>query len=224
VERSARRRRSVQLVVGADGTVVVRAPLRLPLRDIEAFVRERAGWVQERLTALAAAPPRASHAFEDGEVLLVDGVDTPLQVVVAIGRPRPVVALAGDALRLGCAFGATAEQRRQWLAHWYHERTAERAAVLVAGWMDIMDVRPADLIVRDQKRRWGSCSPTNVIRLNWRLAMLPPKVFEYVVIHELAHIRYHNHSPAFWDEVERWLPGYRALKALLRDFERRIDW
>ena len=73
------------------------------------------------------------------------------------------------------------------------------------------------VLVRDQKRRWGSCSSDGSIRLNWRLVMLDPALIDYVVVHELAHLRVPNHSPRFWTEVERWIPDSRHRRRQLRE-------
>jgi predicted metal-dependent hydrolase len=204
--------------------VVVRAPVRMPFRDIDAFVQQRASWVRDRLATLAAAPPVPVRLFADGEHLLLDGERIPLEVVPEIGRQRARTWLDAGRLRLETPVDATPEQRRGGVERWYRARLVERATSVVRQWAEVMGVRPAGLIVRDLKRRWGSCSPTGVIRLNWRLAMMPAEVFEYVAVHELSHLRQRNHSPAFWAEVERWLPAHRERRAALRDFERRIDW
>jgi len=70
--------------------------------------------------------------------------------------------------------------------------------------------------IRGQRSRWGSCSPSGTISLNWRLAQLPPAVRDYVLIHELAHLRHLNHSARFWKEVARMCPGYTEARAWLR--------
>jgi hypothetical protein len=71
-------------------------------------------------------------------------------------------------------------------------------------------------MIRNQRRRWGSCSADGTLRFNWRLVMAPPAIIEYVVVHELAHLRVPNHSPAFWAEVARFIPDYKARRTALR--------
>ena len=77
-------------------------------------------------------------------------------------------------------------------------------------------LRVAKISVRNQKWRWGSCSPSGHICLNWRLVTLPNAVRDYVLVHELMHLRRMDHSPKFWALVERACPDYRELRAALR--------
>ena len=76
--------------------------------------------------------------------------------------------------------------------------------------------------VRDQRSRWGACSPRRAITLNWRLVQMPPAVSDYVMLHELAHVRHPNHSRRFWREVERLCPAWRESERWLRRHGRAI--
>ncbi len=86
---------------------------------------------------------------------------------------------------------------------------------LVQKWSKIMGVRPQNVGYRYNKSRWGSCSAKDRLNFNTKLAMMHHDFVEYVVVHELAHIRHKNHSKAFWDEVERFLPDFRERKKLI---------
>lgn len=79
-----------------------------------------------------------------------------------------------------------------------------------------LGVRHAGLRIRDPRTRWGSCGPEGHIMLSLRLALAPPEVFRYVVVHELCHLRWHGHGPRFWALVERQMPGYREQREWLR--------
>jgi len=87
---------------------------------------------------------------------------------------------------------------------------------LVEKWAAVMEVEPAGITVTGARTRFGSCSPKNRLSFSFRLMGYPPEAVEYVVVHELAHIRHRNHSPAFYAEVERFLPDWRARNALLK--------
>lgn len=78
------------------------------------------------------------------------------------------------------------------------------------------------ITIRDQRSRWGSCSPRATLSLNWRLVQVPDPVRDYIVLHELAHLRHLNHSPRFWAEVERICPGYAEAEAWIRRHGREI--
>ena len=214
----------MHLLVTNERTVVVRAPLRTTEREIREMVEERGEWVLQRLAVVAATPPKPPRAFVSGEVLLVDGLEVSLAVVRITARKRPTVRLQGDELVVTCQSTVDAAHIAVAVMNWYGERTLAALGPALAVWEPLVGVKPGEVIVRNQKRRWGSCASSGVIRLNWRLSMLPPRLLEYVVVHELAHMRQANHSPAFWAEVERAMSDSAARRAELRAYEKRIDW
>jgi predicted metal-dependent hydrolase len=108
------------------------------------------------------------------------------------------------------------------LTRWYRQQAAERLAEDTARWAAIMEVQPTDVRVRDQKRRWGSCGSNGAIRFNFRLVMAPPELIDYVIVHELAHLRVPNHSKDFWDEVARFVPDYADRRARLNQLSPRL--
>ena len=85
-------------------------------------------------------------------------------------------------------------------------------------WAERMNLHPREIKTTKARTLWGSCTGQNVIRLNWRLLLVPAECREYVVIHELAHITHKNHSPAFWDLVEEYCPAYRESRQKLQDY------
>jgi predicted metal-dependent hydrolase len=99
---------------------------------------------------------------------------------------------------------------------WYRARAAEDLAARVPSWSKAVGEQPTRVLVRDQTRRWGSCSADRTLRFNWRLAMAEPALIDYVVVHELVHLRHPNHGPGFWSAVHEVLPETPALRAKLR--------
>lgn len=87
----------------------------------------------------------------------------------------------------------------------------------VAYYSQLMGLTPAGIRITGAEKRFGSCSSKNNLCFSWRLMQYPPQAVDYVVVHELAHIRHHDHSPAFYALVERYMPDYRQRQALLRD-------
>ncbi len=100
-------------------------------------------------------------------------------------------------------------------------RGAARAFILerVAFWQERCEVVPKRITIRNQRRRWGCCSSKGNLNFNYRLLFIPPELSDYVIVHELCHLKELNHSPAFWREVEKVLPNYRELVIKLRGME-----
>src|SRR5690349_16889241 len=95
------------------------------------------------------------------------------------------------------------------LARWYRRRARERIAQSVARWSPAVGVAATNVKIRDQRQRWGSCAPDGTFRSNWRIAMADGWLLDYVVVHELCHLRHRTHSREFWVAVEGVLPDFR---------------
>jgi len=209
VVRSARRKRTISIGV-ADGVVTVRAPMRTPSREIEDLLRQRGAWISNRLARDAARP--GPRQFVSGERLPYLGG----QIVVcrcARERRRATVELDGNVLHVAAVEGRI----RDAVVRWYRARAAEVFGEAVARWSTVSGLLPKAVVVRDQKHRWGSCGPDGTIRLNWRLVLAEQQVIEYVVVHELAHLRHKNHGPEFWAEVAGMMPEHRVWRRRLRE-------
>lgn len=92
---------------------------------------------------------------------------------------------------------------------WYIEQGKKHISERVAFFAPQLGVNPKNILVTDLKNKWGACTPTGILKFNWKLMMLAPELVDYVIVHELAHLKHLNHSPAFWAEVEFVLPNYQ---------------
>jgi predicted metal-dependent hydrolase len=111
-----------------------------------------------------------------------------------------------------CTRQGSAEEIRRVVVSWYKRTAAELLSARVLALARRAGLEPPRFILSSAMGRWGSCNSRREVRLTWRLVKAPPELVDYVVCHELAHLRHMNHSPAFWAEVERQCPGYRALR------------
>ena len=135
---------------------------------------------------------------------------------------KPEISLDRQRLRILVPVGLEEEDRRrqvgQALLAWYGERATEQIWGHLRRWWAVLGRGEGPTVrIRNQRRRWGSCSRDGVLRFNWRLAMLEPSLTEYVVVHELAHLTHMNHSPDFWGLVEEHLPDVKERRRLLRE-------
>lgn len=215
VVRSARRKRTLTVSVDPVRGVRVLVPARTPGRDIEALVARQASWIERRLHQV----PRAAEVAPIPDRLTYLGHTVP--VVVREGQPPKLVLEDGRfALQLSRDAGAAAAGSV--MDHFYGTETFRLVTDAVARFAPLVGRQPSRVLVRVQKRRWGSCAADGSLRFNLRLAMLAPEVIDYVVVHELCHLIRRDHSPAFWAEVARVLPDHRDLRARLRKAEREL--
>lgn len=207
-ERSARAER-YRLTLRKDGVAVATIPLRGSEREARAFVEQHRGWL-ERARARQKARPRAATVWTLGTHVLWRGGLTEIRK--ASEGERPCVCLAADVFRVARLDG---DLRPTLEAHFLRkariELTARTWELAAETAMEVKEV-----MVRNQRTRWGSCTTGGVISLNWRLIQAPDPVRDYVIYHELMHLKEMNHSDRFWRRVEEVCPPWREAEAWLK--------
>jgi predicted metal-dependent hydrolase len=218
VRRSARRTRTILISVDRDG-VRLAAPLDAEDDELRELVVKRAPWILRKLGALADAP--APLRFLTGETLPYLGDDIPL-CCESHGASAPEMRFEASRLRISVPAGLPDEERfetvRAAVVAWYRARADERLPEAVDDWWRRLGHGPSPpVLVRDQRKRWGSCGSDGVIRLNWRLVMLERSLIDYIVVHELAHLEVRNHSKDFWALVSEKMPDAQLRRRRLRE-------
>ena len=205
------RRRTIGLTVDHRG-LRVGAPPRTSLREVEALIRRHGDWVAQKLDAWKERRQPQALAIADGARLPLLGKTLTLRLALGSNRAlwnesaEPTLTLL---LRAPADGGRLLEKAlRDKARALFAERLAHYAARLA------LPVPP--LALSAARTRWGSCSTRSGIRLNWRLIHFPPAIVDYVVAHELAHLREMNHSPRFWAVVAQLFPDYQAARAELK--------
>ena len=214
-----RRNRYIRLTVSGKNGVRVSAPWGVPERDLHAMVREKGAWILDRLQhfrEIEKQQPRWEWA--DGDRVLVMGAWRTLRIISWEWNAGKVALEQGE-LVIRVPFRFLREEKilsdlfHRWLQRWAKEELPRRLALLAAQ----MQLHPARLVIRAQRSKWGSCTAEGNINLNMRLMFAPPAVIDYVIIHELAHLKELNHSVRFWRLVERYCPKRREHQAWLRE-------
>jgi len=209
------RRRTVSIEITAEGELVVRAPLRAPEAWILALVKEKRAWIEKKVAEAKNRPAPGIRRFAAGEAFLFLGKTYALEVLAGSDAPVSL----GDRFFIG-------DQRlpecRDLLIAWYVQKAKEILPARVAGIAAILDYVPKKIRISDAKRRWASCSTTGTLSFSWRLVLAPPEVIDYVVVHELVHLRQPDHSDRFWKKVEEAMPEYADHRRWLRENERML--
>jgi hypothetical protein len=214
-------RKHVHLLVDEDGTLQVRVPYRYPQAALAGLIRENAAWIGR---ALAAASERKRNRpnLETGTVLPFGDERLRLEVhPVQEDLFGPRVFQAGWVRRWRATLevhpsGEETEDVRGLLEGWYRGEAKRHLPRRLRDWGRRLALLPRSVTIRGQKSRWGSCSQRGGISLNWRLMLLPEELTDYVLVHELCHLRHLDHSERFWALVRTWVPDYRAKEARLK--------
>jgi predicted metal-dependent hydrolase len=208
--RWSRRRRTIGISVGAAGELRVLAPVGCPRRALEAAVRERLSWVRKKKAEQEARAAAAAHAYVDGELFPY------------LGRRYPLELVDGAAVRVELRDGrflldrTLAPQAKAQLTGWYTARARSWIPPRLEGLVPAGGPAPSAVQVRAMGGRWGSCTADGKISLNWQTILLPPAIIDYILVHELMHLRQLNHSTAFWGCVATAMPDYAERRSWLR--------
>ena len=217
------KRRTIGFSIRAEG-LVVSAPTWVPLKAVEAALQEKARWIVTKLGDVRGRHERLlanSIDWRSGSTMPYLGA--PLALVldpVAKGRAaRAVLHPSAPQLTLQLALGehATPEQMREATQVWLMKEAKQHFAERLDHFAPQLQVKWQKLSLSNAATRWGSARTDGAIRLNWRLMHFAPPVIDYVVAHELSHLRVMNHSPRFWDTVRSVVPDYANLRDQLKD-------
>jgi hypothetical protein len=216
------RQRHMHLIVKADGSLRVTCNRRMPKRAILAFLEGSHEFIARRHLEIEVAKKRfPPKQVLSGESWLLGGRPIPLEVIWT-WTSKPRASSTEAAIEVKAPLASTREERLAAVHRHYRRLAAKHLPARLAAFSERMGLQPRRVIVRGQKTRWGSCSTTGTISLNWKLMAMPPMVVDYVIVHELAHLRHMNHSPRFWALVEYHFPEWRETKQWLRTHEPEI--
>ena len=221
------KRRTIGMVIGPDG-LEVSAPRWVTVGEIESTLHEKADWIVRKLVEMQEHQRRLGEAriqWRDGVVLRYLGAS--LQVVLdssavlkknsaqleTLGSESP----ASFVLRIGLPITASPEQIRDATQAWLMRRAKELFAERLDYFAPRLGVAWKRLSLSSASTRWGTASADGAIRLNWRLIHHKLDVIDYVVAHELSHLKVMDHSPQFWDTVKSVMPDYPDRRRVLRD-------
>ena len=220
IVRSARRRRTIAIAVRA-GAIQVRAPMRATRRQVADALDSHRQWILARLAEPVPAPAPAGLIGDETLPYLGQTLDLQIQDAVLRG---PRVRLEGATLVVETPTNidpaAHPEVIRTAVVSWYRARAVDALTAMTADWSLRTGLVPRAVLIREQKRRWGSCGPDGTLRFNWRLVMADPELLEHVVVHELIHLRHRHHQAGFWADVAQLIPDHRERRRRLNEVAR----
>lgn len=210
------RRMTADIVVERDGRVIVRAPAELPHEHIEDIIQSKLYWIYKTLAEWRDLnATRVLREYRNGEGFLYLGRSYRLSLIADQGEPLVLrsgrFCMRRDLVDRGEMAAAKAAFREYFIARG-HERITQRAHYYAPK----VGVIPREVNVRELGHRWASCSPKGNLAFHWKCMMAPPTIIDYIVVHELCHVHYMDHTQAFWNEIDKVMPDYRERKEWLR--------
>lgn len=197
-----------------EGKVSVVVPRTLPDTRIEALVSRKSLWIKEKLRIHDSSLVVRPKEYVSGESFTYLGRNYRLKVKTA---SEPSVSLLAGRLVVALPDAKNRPDRvRSALTGWFRQHADVKLTEKADRYARIVGVTPSSVGVKTFRSRWGSCSAGGRILFNWQIVIAPNRIVDYVVAHELCHLRQHDHSPAFWKCVERVIPDYQECREWLK--------
>ena len=206
------RRRSIGLRIDDRG-LTVNMPLRASEKWLLSVLQEKAVWVVDKLENWQAKK-NAAQRWQDGELLLYRGEEFTLRIIPGLPKTLPLLHETQLLVHVSNADNPAAIEKT--VMRWYRREALLLFSECIAYFAPLMQVNPSEIKLSSARTRWGSCTTRGIVRLNWQLIKMPLHLVDYVVVHELAHLREMNHSAAFWKVVESQCPDYAKRRGELR--------
>lgn len=228
------KRTTACLRIQPDGTVEVRGPRLMTDAFVRNFVETKADWIlQKRREVAEHQSKKRTHTYQSGDRFLYLGEEYVLTLVAA-GRKRVelVCSEADNELTESCDENESGERGKRLilnttsfeprniekqLKEWYKKQAMEYISARVSYYAQMIPGEHAGITMENRKGRWGSCSSTRELTFNWRLILAPPEIIDYVVVHELCHLKHMDHSPAYWKAVGNVLADYKERREWLKE-------
>ena len=198
-----------------DGRVEVTAPYLMSNTTIKLFIMSKADWIRAKQEVFAVQNQKPEPQFVSGEEFYLWGSRYILNVKYG-GRNSLVI--DGDEAVLTVRESSTPKQREAWVNEWYRARLKEQIGILLPKWTAITGLIPSSWQTKNMTTRWGTCNTrTGKIWVNLQLVKKPTECLEYIILHELAHLKVCNHGKDFKAILDRYMPDWRKVRKKLQD-------
>lgn len=211
-----RKRKTLGIQIIPPGIIKVAAPNGIARKRVIEAVESKAKWIVEKLSeARQNELGRKDRQYVDGEPFLYLGRECLLRLMLDKKHIKIEVEHLNDNLYVYTDTDDP-EAIKASIIKWYKHKAHERILARIEHYQPFFEVAPSAVKIKEQKKRWGSCTSKRVLLFNWRIIMAPLDVLDYIVVHEMCHFVHMNHSKEFWSSVKSILPDYEERKLWLK--------
>jgi predicted metal-dependent hydrolase len=215
VKRSRKRKRTISLQISDKSELVIAAPYFTPMSEINRFVQEKQNWIHKTIQRYKEeAIKNKAKEYITGEMFYYLGELFPLEVFFEKNERKGLVFWSN---RFYLNTPDAAEKGMSYFVSWYKRKARQHIRQRVDFFSRDLNLRAKSVKVTSAEKRWGSCSAEDNLSFSFRLIMAPPDIIDYVIVHELMHIKEKNHSDAFWKLIEEFIPEYKIYRRWLKD-------
>lgn len=211
-----RKRKTMGISIEPPDIVKVIAPLKVPEYMVLEKILGKADWIIRKLDEFSAKGiTTTKKAFQTGELFLYLGKSYALNLVLDLKYRTPIIESQGSEIFIYTS-SDDKDKLRSAMEKWYREKAMEVISQRVKYFQKHFTKAPIGIVVKEQKKRWASCTGKDKLLFNWRCIMAPEEVIDYIVLHELCHIVHKNHSKNYWDLVYSLMPDYKKKQDWLK--------
>jgi predicted metal-dependent hydrolase len=215
VKRSRKRKRTISLQISDKSELVIAAPYFTPIGEINRFVQEKQNWIHKAIQKhKEEAIKNKAREYITGEMFYYLGESFPMEVFFE-KKERKGLVFWGNRFYLNSADAA--KKGMSYFVSWYKKKAWQHLRKRVDFYNSELNLLVKSVKITSAEKRWGSCSADDNLSFSFRLIMAPPDIIDYVVVHELMHIKEKNHSTKFWQHVEKAMPEYKTHRRWLKD-------
>jgi len=212
-----RKRKTLSIEVEAPKNIRVIAPEGKTEEEILQTVKTKSKWMVQKLFEIREMEyRRRDKQYVNGEAFLYMGRNYSLQIIVDEKARLSDAKLSRGKLNV-TTYSKSEVVIRKAIENWYKDKAKEKIKERIGYYQSQFNVSPKRVMIKDQQKRWGSCTKDQQLFFNWKCIMAPSPVLDYIVVHEMCHMVYMNHSKEFWSLLKRVLPDYEQWKEWLKN-------
>ena len=216
-------RKNISISIEPNKNILVKAPLGLPDEEVMDVVKKKSKWITGKLFEMREMENRRYHReYVNGESFTYMGRSYSLQLVDDKTVKKPVVKLYRGKLYVNTPT-RNEEVIHKAIIKWYQDKAKEKIPERVAYYEKFFVEKRGRIEIKDQKKRWASCTKEGTLTFNWKGIIAPANILDYIIVHEMCHLRYMNHSKEFWEMLGRVLPDYESRKEWLMNNGIKLD-
>lgn len=217
-------KKTVSISVEPPTSILVVAPIGMSEEEIKDIVKSRGAWIVQKLFEFRnIEAKKVNREFVNGESFMYLGRNYSLQIHEDKSFRNP-----GEVKLFRGKFHVYVKEKsddliKAAMESWYREKTEEQVKKRIKYFQKFFSKSPTEIKVKEQKKRWASCTAKNELLFNWRCSMAKATAIDYIVVHEMCHMYYKNHSKEFWDLVASVMSDYEVRKEWLRNYGVRMN-
>lgn len=217
------KRKTISIIIHPTKEVIVRAPKQISSDQIRNIVESKGDWIVKKLSDMPDVIIPVEKDYTEGDKILYRGKEYIIKVIKAVGTSRSSIVLRDKEIVV--ARKANEKKRvQELLLEWYKDNARSLVKERIAYYMPQINKPIGTIRIKNQRRRWGSCSSKGNLNFNWKIVMMPDDMLDYIIVHELCHLKHLNHSKLFWESVKKILPDYKVREQWIKENTSKLDF